>query len=55
MAGGDTEEDTASDPSYGMGASIKLNERNALTVEWLQLDDDDNDLTTVNVGYLFRY
>ena len=52
---GDTEEDVASDPSYGMGASIKLNERNALTVEWLQLEDDDNDLTTVNVGYLFRY
>jgi hypothetical protein len=55
VAGGDTEEDVASDPSYGMGASIKLNERNALTVEWLQLEDDDNDLTTVNVGYLFRY
>ncbi|MEQ3637453.1 outer membrane beta-barrel protein [Alcanivorax sp.] len=55
VAGGDTEEDVASDPSYGMGASIKLNERNALTVEWLHLDDDDNDLTTVNVGYLFRY
>lgn len=55
LAGGKTEEDVASDPSYGMGASIKLNHRNALTVEWLQLDDDDNDLTTVNVGYLFRY
>ncbi|WP_417214884.1 outer membrane beta-barrel protein [Alcanivorax sp.] len=55
VAGGDSEDAVASDPSYGMGASIKLNERNALTVEWLQLDDDDNDLTTVNVGYLFRY
>ncbi len=55
VAGGDTEEDTASDPSYGMGASIKLNERNALTGEWLQLDDDDNVMTTVTGGYLFRY
>ena len=55
VAGGDSEDDVASDPSYGMGASIKLNQRHALTVEWLQLDDDDNDLTTVNVGYLFRY
>lgn len=53
--GGVSRRDTLSDPSYGIGAALKLHERHALTVEWLQLDDDDNDLTTVNLGYLYRY
>lgn len=52
----DTEERTASDPSYGAGVEVNLNPETALTAEWVQLDDDDGfDLTTINIGIMQRF
>lgn len=51
-----TEERTASDPSYGAGVEVNLSEETAITAEWVQLDDDDDfDLTTINIGFLQRF
>lgn len=52
----DTEEVTASDPSFGAGVDINLSETAALYAEWVQLDDDDDfDLTTINLGFISRF
>ncbi len=52
----ETEEVTASDPSYGAGVDVNLGETAALYAEWVQLDDDDDfDLTTINIGFISRF
>ena len=52
----DSEDRTASDPSYGAGVEVNLNQNTSLNAEWLQLDDDDGfDLTTINIGILQRF
>ena len=52
----ETEDVTASDPSYGAGVDINLSETAALYAEWVQLDDDDDfDLTTINLGFISRF
>ncbi|MGB2247042.1 MAG: outer membrane beta-barrel protein [Alcanivorax sediminis] len=52
----ESEEVTASDPSYGAGVDINLSENAALYAEWVQLDDDDDfDLTTINLGFISRF
>ena len=52
----DSEKVTASDPSFGAGVDINLSETTALYAEWVQLDDDDDfDLTTINLGFIGRF
>lgn len=52
----DSEEVTASDPSYGAGVDINLSDTAAIYAEWVQLDDDDDfDLTTINLGFISRF
>lgn len=51
-----SEDRTASDPSFGAGVEVNLNQDTALTAEWVQLDDDDGfDLTSINIGFLQRF
>ena len=52
----DSEQVTASDPSWGAGVDINLSDSAALYAEWVQLDDDDDfDLTTINLGFISRF